>query len=172
MLVTTSTPPSPATPDLSGIGWCVGGHSASVTEHSPNACVALGRIADEISAGDPSGHELLVELGYRVAGIPRGWQAWVVLATGGRSRIRGHGFRAELSDGTGGQARHFAGVARAVTLLGDRATLWISARLRRDAEESPDGELTRLAVAFATALLDGGLPARDSGDWIRDHLCV
>jgi hypothetical protein len=143
-----------------------------VTEYSPNACLALGRIADEIAAGDPSGHELLVELGYRVAGIPRGWGAWAVLATGGRSRIRGHGFRAELSDGTGGQARHFAGTARAVTLLGDRATSWISAKVRRDAEQSPDGELTRVAVAFATALLDGSLPARESGDWIRDHLCV
>lgn len=143
-----------------------------VTEFSPNACVALGRIADEICPGDPSGHELLVELGYRVAGIPRGWRAWPVLAVGGRSRIRGHGFRDDLSDGTGGQARHFAGIARAVTLLGDRGTLWISVKVRRDAEESPDGELTRLAVAFATALLDGSLPARESGDWIRDHLCA
>lgn len=154
------------------IGWHVGGHTASVTEYSPNACQTLGRIADEIAAGDPSGHELLVELGYRVAGIPRGWQAWAVLATGGRTRIRGRGFRADLSDGSTRQARHFAGVARAVTLLGDRATLWISAKVRRDAEESADGELTRLAVDFATALLDGSLPARQSGDWIREHLCA
>ncbi|MBA2953328.1 hypothetical protein GON03_03310 [Nocardioides sp. MAH-18] len=143
-----------------------------MTEYSPNACLALGRIADEISAGGPSGHEFLVELGYRVAGIPRGWQAWAVLATGGRSRIRGHGFRAELFDGTGGQARHFAGTARAVTLLGEGATLWISAKVRRDSEDSPDGQLTRLAVDFAAALLDGSLPAHESGDWIRDHLCA
>jgi hypothetical protein len=143
-----------------------------VTGEMPDACSALGRIADEIAAGDPSGHELLVELGYRVAGIPRDWRAWVALAAGGRSRIRGHGFRAELSDGTGGQARHFTGIARAVTLLGGRRTLWISEKVRRDADESPDGELTRLAVDFATALLDGSLPARESGDWIRSHLCA
>lgn len=143
-----------------------------MTEHVPNACLALGRLADEIAAGDPSGHDLLVELGRRVAGIPRGWRAWVVLATGGRSRIRGHGFRAELSDGTGGQARHFAGVARAVTLLGEDATLWISVKVRRDAEDSPDGRLTRLAVDFASALLDGSLPVRESGGWIREHLCA
>jgi hypothetical protein len=144
----------------------------SVTLDPRNACLTLGRIADEIAAERPSGHDLLVELGYRVAGIPRGWHAWLALAAGGRTKVRGLGFRAELSDGSRGQARHFAGTARAVTLLGDRATVWLSVNVRRDALDSPDGRLTLLAVEFASGLLDGSLSTRQSGDWIRGHLCA
>ena len=149
-----------------------GVHTGSVTEYLPNACLALGRIADEIAVGDPSGHDFLLELGYRVAGIPRNWHAWAVLAVGGRSRIKGGGFREDLDDGTDGQARHFAGTARAVTLLGERVTLRLSVAARRDPENSPDGRLTRLAVEFAAALLDGSLPAAQAGDWIRSHVCA
>ena len=156
--------------------WAVGApiqwHTASVTEYLGNACHALARVADEIAAGGGSGHELLVELGYRVAGIPHGWMAWPALATGGISRVKGGGFRSDLSDRSRGQARHFAGVARAVTLVGERATLWVSVHVRRDAEESPDGRLSQLAVDFASALLDGSLPPRESGEWIRRNVCA
>ena len=86
--------------------------------------------------------------------------------------IRGGGFRADLENGTGGQARHFAGTARAMTLLGERVTLRLSVMARRDPEDSPDGGLTRLAVEFASALLDGSLPATQGGDWIRSHVCA
>jgi hypothetical protein len=143
-----------------------------VTKYVPNACMTLGRIADEIAAGGPSGHDFLVELGYRVAGIPRNWHAWAVLAAGGRSKIRGSGFRSDLDDGTDGQARHFAGTARAVTLLGERVTLQLSVTARRDPENSPDGRLARAAVEFAAALLDGSLPPAQAGDWIRSHVCA
>ena len=143
-----------------------------MTDNVSNACLALGRVADEIAAGSPSGHDFLLELGYRVAGIPRNWRAWAVLAAGGRSRIRGRGFRPDLDDGTDGQARHFAGTARAVTLLGERATLRLSVVARRDPDSSPDGRLTRLAVEFASALLDGSLPAAQAGDWIRSRVCA
>ena len=47
-----------------------------------------------------------------------------------------------------------------------------SGRVRRDAEESPDGRLSQLAVDFASALLDGSLPPRESGEWIRRNVCA
>ncbi len=59
-----------------------------------------------------------------------------------------------------------------MTLLGERVTLRLSVMARRDPEDSPDGGLTRLAVEFASALLDGSLPATQGGDWIRSHVCA
>lgn len=140
-----------------------------VSRVSRDACGELARVADEIDVADP--REFLVELGLRVAGIPRGRSAVLALAAGGRTRIPGGGFRAELRDGTRGQARHFAGIARAVTLLGPERTGWVSVHLRRDAPDSPDGRLTSLAIGFAEALLDGSLAPAGAGDWIRANVC-
>jgi hypothetical protein len=133
----------------------------------------MAQVADTIAAEHPewSGDDFLVELGSRVANIGRGRWAVIGLLLGGRSRIRGGGFRAELRDHSAGQSRHFAGIARAVTLLGANRTRWISVHLRRDAPGSPDGRLTDLAIEFATGILDGSLPIGLAGDWIRIHVC-
>jgi hypothetical protein len=133
----------------------------------------MAQVAEAIAAEhtDWSGHEFLVELGSRVAGIGRGRMAVIGLLLGGRSRIRGGGFRPELRDRSAGQSRHFAGIARAVTVLGADRTRWISVHVRRDAPGSPDGRLTDVAIEFATGLLDGSLHIGRAGDWIRVHVC-
>jgi len=138
------------------------------------ACEELARTADAIAAEHPTwpGHELLVELAARVAGIRRGPLAALGLFAGGRSRLRGGGFRPELSDRTASQTRHFAGIARAVTVFGAARTEWLSVHVRRDAPNSPDGQLTRLAIELAGQLLDGSLATQDAGDWIRRHVCA
>jgi hypothetical protein len=137
-----------------------------------NACAAMADVADAIAAGQPSGRELLVELGARVAGIGRGRTALPTLLAGGRTRLRGGGFREELRDHSARQTRHFAGIARAVTVLGAERTRWISVHVRRDAPDSPDGRLTELAIAFAGGVLDGSIPPGRAGDWIRSHVCA
>jgi hypothetical protein len=137
------------------------------------ACEEMARTADAIAAGHPQwpGHEFLVELAARVAGIRRGPFAALGLLLGGRPRLKGGGFRSELRDHTAGQTRHFVGIARAVTVIGSSRTLWLSEHVRRDAPDSPDGRLTALAVEFAAALLAGSLRSPDAGEWIRQHLC-
>jgi hypothetical protein len=95
----------------------------------------------------------------------------VGLLMGGRSRVRGGGFRPELRDHSSGQTRHFAGIARAVTVLGADRTRWVSVHVRRDAPDSPDGRLTELAIDFATGVLDGSLALDRTGDWIRERIC-
>jgi hypothetical protein len=138
-----------------------------------NACEELARVADAIAAEHPSwsAHELIVELAARVSGVRRGPLAAVGLLLGGRARIKGGGFRSELRDSSAGQTRHFTGIARAVTVLGAGRTEWISVHVRRDAPDSPDGRLTRLAIEFAGQLLDGTLATHSAGGWIRANVC-
>jgi hypothetical protein len=138
-----------------------------------SACEEMAQVAEAIAAEHPdwSPRELLVELGSRVAGIGRGRLALVGLVLGGRTRIRGGGFRPELRDHSTRQSRHFAGVARAVTVFGAERTRWISVHVRRDAPESPDGRLTELAIGFATGLLDGSIAKDGAGEWIRTNVC-
>jgi hypothetical protein len=133
----------------------------------------MAQVAEAIVAEHPdwSGHELLVELGSRVAGIGRGRLAVVGLLAGGRTRIRGGGFRPELRDHSARQSRHFAGIARAVTVLGADRTRWISVHVRRDAPDSPDGRLTELAIGLASGLLDGSIATDAAGEWIRTNVC-
>jgi hypothetical protein len=139
-----------------------------------SACQEMARAAETIAVEHPGlgGHDFLVELGSRVAGIGRGRLAVVGLLLGGRSRLRGGGFRPELRDHSAGQTRHFAGIARGVTVLGADRTRWISVHVRRDAPDSADGRLTELAIEFATGVLDGGLGLDGTGDWIREHVCA
>jgi hypothetical protein len=137
----------------------------------PNACAALARTADDLAVAHTDPHDFLVQLGHRAAGIPRGRTALLHLVLGGRNRLPGGGFRPELRDHTAGQARHFAGTARAVTALGAERTRWLSVHVRRDAPGTPDGLLTELGVEFAQALLDGSLAPADAGAWIRRHVC-
>jgi hypothetical protein len=136
-----------------------------------NACEELARVADAIAAEHPSPDDFLAELGLRVAGIRRGRLSTLGLLLGGRSRITGGGFRPDLRDHTATQARHFAGIARSVTLLGAGRTEWLSVHVRRDARDSPDGRLTRLAIEFAGQLLDGTLATQGAGGWIRANVC-
>ena len=136
-----------------------------------NACAELARVADAIAVEHRSPDDFLAELGLRVAGIRRGRLAVLGLLLGGRSRITGGGFRAELRDHTATQARHFAGIARSVPLLGAGRTEWLSVHVRRDAPDSPDGRLTRLAIEFASLLLDGSLATPGAGEWIRRSVC-
>ena len=140
---------------------------------SVNACEEMASTADALAREHPdsSGHEFLVELGSRVAGIGRGRTAVLGLLMGGRPRLKGGGFRSELRDHTAGQTRHFAGVARAVTVFGSDRTRWLSVHVRRDARDSPDGRLSDLAIEFATSVLDGSLPKERAGEWIRAHVC-
>ena len=138
-----------------------------------SACEGMARVADAIAADHPDwpAHEFLVELAVQVAGIRRGPLSALGLLLGGRARLKGGGFRAELRDHTAGQTRHFAGIARAVTVLGPRRTSWLSEHVRRDHPDSPDGRLTAVAVEFASNLLDGSLTTRDAGEWIRRRVC-
>jgi hypothetical protein len=135
-----------------------------------SACGDLARIADSLGTEEP--RDLIADLAQKAAGIPRsGPGVLPALLAGGRTRLVGGGFRPELRDHSASQARHFAGVARAVTVLGARRTEWLSVHLRRDRPDSPDGLLTTLGVRFATDLLDGTLAPADAGDWIRTHVC-
>jgi hypothetical protein len=138
------------------------------------ACEQLARTAEAIAEEHPGwpAREYLVELAHVVAGIRRGPLAGLGLLVGGRSRLRGGGFRPELRDRTAGQTRHFAGIARAVTVVGPSRTVWLSEHVRRDAPDSPDGRLTALAVGFAAQLLDGSLATGDAGAWIRANVCA
>jgi hypothetical protein len=133
----------------------------------------MAQVADTIAAEHPDwrAHEFLVELGSRVAGIGRGRMALVALLAGGRTRIRGGGFRPELRDRSARQSRHFAGIARAVTVFGADRTRWISVHVRRDAPDSPDGRLTELAIELASGLLDGSITTDAAGEWIRTNVC-
>ncbi len=137
-----------------------------------DACESMAAVADVLAAEHPEPRDLLVALGHRVAGVPRGPLAVLGLLAGGRTRLRGVGFRTDLHDSTTGQTRHFAGVARAVTVLGPGRTEWLSVHVRRDRPESPDGRLTSLAVEFASRLLDGTLAPEDAGEWIRANVCA
>ncbi|QIG42977.1 hypothetical protein G5V58_09580 [Nocardioides anomalus] len=139
---------------------------------TPNACHELAAAADRLAAAHPDPRTFLVELAREVAGIPRGTlTAWPALLLGGRNRLLGGGFRPELRDHTAGQARHFTGTARAVTVLGADRTRWLGVHARRDRPDSPDGRLSELAVVFADDLLAGRLAPADTGDWIRRHVC-
>jgi hypothetical protein len=139
-----------------------------------SGCEQLAEVAERIAAAHRGGsaYELLVELGSQVAGIGRGRMAVVGLLAGGRTRIRGGGFRRELRDHSARQSRHFAGIARAVTVLGADRTRWVSVHVRRDAPDSPDGRLTELAIEFATRLLDGSIAKDRAGEWIRTNVCA
>jgi hypothetical protein len=133
----------------------------------------MAHVAQTIAAEHPDwgGHEFLVELGSRVAGIGRGRWAVLKLVLGGRNRLKGGGFRPELRDHSAGQTRHFAGIARAVTVFGAERTRWISVHVRRDAPDSADGRLSDLAIEFATGVLDGSTQPARAGEWIRQNVC-
>lgn len=137
-----------------------------------DACSRLAALADELACSHTAPRPFLVALGRQAAGVRTGPLGVIDLAVGGRNTLAGHGFRPHLDDGTGGQVRHFVGVARTVTLLGSTVARWLSEVVRRDPRGSADGELTELAQRFARQLLDGDLATSDAGDWIRRRVCA
>jgi hypothetical protein len=95
----------------------------------------------------------------------------VDLALGGHNALSGEGWSERYADGSHGQARHFVGVAAAVTRWGAPFTRWVSVHVRRDAPHSSDGRLTEAALEFADGVLSGRLPVPAALAWICTRLC-
>jgi hypothetical protein len=149
-----------------------GGSAEARTEPlSGTACQRLAGLAANLAARDHTAERFLIDLGRQGAGIRSGRFALVDLARDGHNVILGRGFKSEFDDGTRGQVRHFAGVARASMFSGSVVTRWISEHPRRDPAGSPDGRLADQGINFAQALLAGRLKLSAASGWIRDRLC-
>lgn len=137
------------------------------------ACGALAVLASLIVDADPSVQpgSFLERLGEQVAGVRPGVRGLADFASGGRDHLRGAGFRDELDDRTGGQARHFAGVAAAAARFGSELTDVAGRFVLGDDNSTADGQLTRKALEFVRLLLSGELTPRAAADWIRSELC-
>lgn len=136
-----------------------------------DACDALARLVERLAVKQPSGEALLAQMAHETAAIRPGWRGLLDLMRGGVDLIRGRGFRARFDDDSDGQARHFAGIAYSVCLIGEKLTRFVSIRIRRDAEESPDGRLTDQAIDFAKGILSSRISVAAAGSWIETHLC-
>jgi hypothetical protein len=144
-----------------------------MSDAEPNGCLALAEVADQIVEAEPevSPRDFLRALGRLVAGIEPGVEGLLDLARGGSNKISGKGFKPEFDDGSAGQARHFAGTAVSVALLGSRATELI-AHTVVDPAETPDGRLSSAAIEFANLIMNEELPVSGASGWILDELCV
>lgn len=138
-----------------------------------NSCRELAAVCDRILASDPAitPVDFLRSLGSLVAGIDPGPEGLLDLARGGSNEIWGKGFLPEFDDGSRGQARHFAGTAASVAIVGGRLTEFVAHTLL-DSADSPDGRLTSMAVEFATQVLEETLPLQECSEWIQEHLCL
>ncbi|WP_251856098.1 hypothetical protein [Herbiconiux sp. L3-i23] len=130
----------------------------------------LAQVADRLARKDLTVERFLRALAWNCAGIRLGPLGYLDLASGGRNRFSGRGFRRRFDDGTDGQVRHFAGMAVAPVLLGERAARWSSIHVLGDAPGSADGQLSEAALTFSRELRTGRLAPSDAGDWIRHHL--
>lgn len=141
-------------------------------ELTGSACRRLAGLAARLAEREPSRLQFLRDFGREAAGIRPAPRGVGDLARGGRNLIVGRGFLARFDDGTSGQARHFAGIAVATTLVGGAGpTRWISERLRDDPEGTADGRLTEAGIEFATEVLAGGLALAETPAWVLEHLC-
>ncbi len=145
-------------------------HRLTTKAVNRTAAVRLADIADELGGRHLTPRRFLRGLAWNCAGIRPDVRGYLDLAMGGRNTISGRGFRARFDDGTNGQARHFAGVAVAVVLLGEPVTRWALRWGLQDAPDSADGRLSEAALRFSRALRSGELSVRDAGGWIRQHL--
>jgi hypothetical protein len=137
-----------------------------------SACRRLAGVAAALAGQDLTPLETLRELGRRVAGIRPPPRAFGDLARGGRDLLPGRGFLARYDDGTSGQARHFAGIAVATTIVGGAVpTRLISERLRDDPSGSADGRLTEAGIEFSQELRSGDLTLGEAPAWILENLC-
>jgi hypothetical protein len=138
---------------------------------SGSACLRLAALAERLGEEATDERQFLRRLGREAAGIHTGARALLDLARGGTDILPGGGFRAPFSDGTSGQARHFAGIAVAASYGGGEATRTISIFARGDPPSSADGRLTEAALAFERALRRGELATADAGAWILGRIC-
>jgi hypothetical protein len=138
-------------------------------EEAP-AVERLARIADRLGRKQLAPRRFLRALAWNCAGIRLTPTGYFDLATGGRNRFTGRGFRPRFDDDTDGQVRHFAGMAVAPVLLGEPLARWSSVALLKDDPESADGRLSEAAFEFAHQLRSGALPTERAGEWIRAHL--
>jgi hypothetical protein len=138
-----------------------------------NACRDLAVLADQLAARQDirTPGEFISCLGEQVAGIRPGFWRYFDLLKGGRNSLPGGGFRPQFDDNSGGQARHFAGIAVSCLVFGPKLTIWLSENIRRDRADQPDGQLTLAAVRFTRKLLEGELLPTAAGKWICDNLC-
>jgi hypothetical protein len=138
-----------------------------------NACQQLTALAEKIAGENPSlsPKEFILTLGEQAAGIRHGFRGLFDLLKGGTNLIPGGGFKPEYDDGSGGQVRHFVGIAVSSLRFGPKLTVWLSETVRRDPANTPDGRLTLVAVDFCQKLLKGELQVTTAGQWLRDHLC-
>ncbi|THG29885.1 hypothetical protein [Naasia lichenicola] len=134
------------------------------------AAQRLAHVADQLGRRDLTPRRFLRGLAWNCAGIRPDLRGYLDLAVGGRNPISGRGFRRRFDDGTDGQVRHFAGVAVAPVLLGDRFTGFALRWFLRDSPDSADGRLSEAALRFAHALRSGEVSVRDAGSWIRQNL--
>lgn len=137
------------------------------------ACAQLASLAAKIAAQSPqiSPRDFILALGEQAAGIRRGMWGGFDLLRGGRNLIFGGGFKPEFDDHSGGQVRHFTGIAVSSVRFGPRLTTWLSENIRRDPAGSPDGRLTLVAVDFSKKLLKGEVPVNAAGQWLQEKLC-
>jgi hypothetical protein len=140
-------------------------------EEGGTACEQLAGLATTLGGRESTPGGFIRALGLAAAGIRPPPHALADLARGGRDLIPGGGFRAAYSDGTSGQARHFAGVAVAGTYGGAAATRLVSVFLRGDPAGSADGRLSERALEFAALVESGELPLEQSGVWILENVC-
>jgi hypothetical protein len=140
-------------------------------EESGTACERLAGLATALGGRESAPVAFLRALGLAAAGIRPPPRALADLAQGGRDLIPGGGFRAAYSDGSPGQARHFAGVAAAGTYGGAAATRLVSVFLRDDPAGSADGRLSERALEFAALVEAGEVPLEQSGVWILENIC-
>ncbi|MBN9389718.1 MAG: hypothetical protein J0I20_16950 [Chloroflexi bacterium] len=138
-----------------------------------NACQQLADLAEKIAGESPSlsPKEFILTLGKQAAGIRHAFWGLFDLLKGGSNLIPGGGFKPEYDDGSGGQARHFVGIAVSNLRFGPKLTTWLSETVRRDPAHSPDGRLTLAAVDFSQKLLKGELAITAAGQWLRNQLC-
>ncbi|MGD9710792.1 MAG: hypothetical protein AB7V46_01850 [Thermomicrobiales bacterium] len=138
-----------------------------------DACQEMADVSDRILVSDPdiAPADFLRALGRLVAGIDPGVEGILDLARGGENAVYGRGFRPEFDDGSRGQARHFAGTAASVAIVGGRVTGFV-AHTFLDPADTADGRLTTAAIDFATQILDETLPLSDASTWIVENLCV
>jgi hypothetical protein len=140
----------------------------------PNACRDLAALADQIAARQDirSPREFICCLGEQAAGIRPGLRRYFDLLKGGRTLLPGGGFQPQFDDNSGGQTRHFIGIAVSSLTFGPGLTVWLSENIRRDRADRPDGQLTLAAIQFTQKLLAGELLPTAAGDWICANLCL
>lgn len=130
----------------------------------------LARVADRLAERRLSPRRFLVALAWNCAGIRPGVPGYADLATGGRNRFPGRGFRHLFDDGTDGQVRHFAGIAVSPLLLGEPVARFAARHVLGDAPDTADGRLSEAAFAFSAAVRRGDLPVSDAEEWILTRI--